>query len=774
MNSKKRRQLAAILFIDLVGYTAMMQKNESESLAKLDRFTNKLQETVPDHGGKILNDYGDGCLCSFQSSVDAVKCALIIQLYLLDYDIYARIGIHIGDVIEQNGNIFGDGVNVASRIESIGVGGSILFSNQVAKYLKSHPNLISQSLGSFHFKNVDDPIEVFALTNDGLAVPDKNKIDGKLQIEKSRAPKSNSYFFLGFLIIAAILFFFYSSETQFDEPGWVPSDQKSIAVLPFANLESKESNDYFSEGMMEEILTQLQQINELKVKSRTSVMVYENVVKRPRRIGQELDVAYLLEGSVRRYDDFVKVKVSLLDVKDENNLWSNQYEGKIETSSILDFQNDIAEKIGISLKAEITPNEKAKIQKLATKSEAAYDFYLRGNYYFNRQTFFNETNSIKALAMYQAAVTEDSTFVLAHLAMAACHRYIYFYRFDVQENRILEAKEHLKIALSLDPELPEAMVEKAWQYYHFDRNYEEAISILVETKPKSPKDIHIYSGLGSCYKRQGFLEKSEQEYIQALTLDPGNRILLVNIAQATEHDRNYRKTIEYLDRLIAFEPENAVGYSLKARALINGSWDLQQASQLLANSSNERGFLNKLQKYRVLFGSRDYEAAIEFLNRTEESTFYDGQNDYIPIDLFYALCYRKLHDDSAQVDYALNGVKFLKQKIEQSPNDFRFVKALALCYALANEKSLALKYAKESIELMPTKKDILLHSFAQNALLEVYIINQQYDEAVNQIDRMMKMPGHLTTALLKNDPMYDELQGLLAFQKVIDRYDLKG
>ena len=188
ISSSQQRRLAAILFTDIVGYTAMMQQNETEALTIIKRYTTVLKQSVTDHAGEVLNDYGDGSLCIFPSASNAVECALEMQYKLQeDPKVPLRIGLHIGEIFFEEGKILGDGVNLASRIQSIGQGSSILFSEEIQDKIKNNPKFRSVSLGSFEFKNVDKPINVFALSNDGLKVPERVKMEGKLKDKKAKS-----------------------------------------------------------------------------------------------------------------------------------------------------------------------------------------------------------------------------------------------------------------------------------------------------------------------------------------------------------------------------------------------------------------------------------------------------------------------------------------------------------------------------------------------------------------------------------------------------------
>jgi len=243
----QQRQLAAIMFTDIVGYTAMMQEDEQSAVAITKRYVSVLKQTAFLHGGEILNDYGDGSLCTFSSATEAIRCAMEIQQQLQDEPkVPLRIGLHIGEVFFEDGKIFGDGVNVASRIQSIGVANSILFSSEIGSKLANQPEFRMVSLGRFQFKNVTVPVEVFALTNEGLLVPDKGKIEGKLQ--EIKTGRNKNIFIATVLLFAVIAFFAYR---QYSHSKVFTGKEKSIAVLPFENISNDTLQQFFSDGTTE-------------------------------------------------------------------------------------------------------------------------------------------------------------------------------------------------------------------------------------------------------------------------------------------------------------------------------------------------------------------------------------------------------------------------------------------------------------------------------------------------------------------------------------------
>ena len=285
------RQLAAILFADIAGYTAIMQQDEQKALELINRFKEVLEKITAEYEGKIVQYFGDGCLLAFDSSAKSVECALALQKSFRDLpQVPVRIGLHLGDVIFRNKNVFGDGVNIASRIESLSVPGAVLMSKSIRDQVKNKADFQLISLGLFDFKNVEERIEVFALTNDGLIVPQRKKMEGKLKKKNLKKRNVIVTFLIALLIVAA----FYIYQIFIAQNDKAPD--KSIAVLPFVDMSAGKDQEYFSDGLSEELLNLLSKIPELKVIGRTSSFSFKGKNEDLRIIGEKLGVAHILEG----------------------------------------------------------------------------------------------------------------------------------------------------------------------------------------------------------------------------------------------------------------------------------------------------------------------------------------------------------------------------------------------------------------------------------------------------------------------------------------------
>jgi adenylate cyclase len=414
----QRRQLAAILFTDIVGYTALMQENEQKAVALIKHYNAALNRIVDLHNGKVLNYYGDGSLCTFPSVTEALNCAIGLQKELQsEPNVPLRIGLHVGEVFFEDKKALGDGVNVASRIQSLGQANTILFSKEIFDKIRNQPEFKSVSLGLFDFKNVDQPVEVFALANEGLSIPKRETMEGKLKPGLSKTNKAVRKKIIiaaaiGLLLVTA--FFIYSM--LFKKTGFT-GKEKSIAVLPFNNMSSDKENEYFSDGMTEEITTQLSKIADLKVIARTSAMVYKGSKKSIRQIAEELGVASVLEGSVQKIGNDIRITAQLIDAHTQEHIWAEKYDR--EFKEVFAIQSEVAKEIAYQLNAKLTKEEKKRIEKAPTDNPKAYEYYLQG--YQLHEKFFETLKPEyfeNSEAFFKKALDLDSNYALALAALA--------------------------------------------------------------------------------------------------------------------------------------------------------------------------------------------------------------------------------------------------------------------------------------------------------------------------------------------------------------------
>jgi adenylate cyclase len=373
----QQRHLAAILFTDIVGYTGLMQESEQNAVELIRHYNVSLNSIVALHEGKVMNYYGDGSLCTFPSATEALNCAIDLQKELQsDPHVPLRIGLHIGEVLYEDGKALGDGVNVASRVQSLGQANTILFSREMHDKIKNHPEFKSVSLGLFDFRNVDEPMEVFALANEGLVVPKKEQMSGKLKHNLGKRKKSiRKRIALAFYILVMLIVGVYIFSRYFNKQN--STVDNSIAVIPFLNMSNDIQQEYFAEGMMDEILNHLYKIGGLNVISRTSSMAYKDSKKTAREIASELGVGNILEGSVQKDGDRIRIRIQLINGKTDEHLWAETYNR--EFKDIFAIQSEIAKQVAASLKVKIDAGTESRIEYVPTENTSAYNLYLQAN-----------------------------------------------------------------------------------------------------------------------------------------------------------------------------------------------------------------------------------------------------------------------------------------------------------------------------------------------------------------------------------------------------------
>jgi adenylate cyclase len=499
------RRLAAILFADIAGYTALMQQDEQKALAQLEKFKAQVQIQVQAQRGELIQFYGDGCLAIFQSSVKAVTCASALQeQFQEEPQVPVRIGLHVGDIMLKEGNAYGNAVNIASRVESMGVPGAVLLSGSVRDQIRNQAEFELQKLGQFAFKNVEDPMSVYALANEGLAVPELKEMAGKGTVQ-SKPGKPNdtktlirslSIGFVGMLIALGIWMGI----------SWTNKESevldKSIAVLDFRNDSGDPANDYFCNGVRDDVLFQLQKMKDLKVVtslSRSGASIPENMAQ----LGEELGVAYLLTGSVRRSEKEVVITTRLVNAVDESQLWAERYQQVLSLENVFKIQGDIAEQIAASLQSQFDQTARNAASALPTQNEEAYEQYLKGRQQIKFIISANDSVFRKALKHYHKAVELDPDFAEALVEIGKCYEILYWWKLDPHDSTKAKAREYIQRALAVDPELPRARLRYAGQLYHFDRDYSGALAIMEPLRQVIPNEPELYIDLGAIYKRTG-------------------------------------------------------------------------------------------------------------------------------------------------------------------------------------------------------------------------------------------------------------------------------
>lgn len=531
------RQLAAILFADIQGFTSLMERDEAKAIQFRDKLKTYLNQEVTTHHGRILKFNGDGALCMFQSAIEAVHAAIALQrLMLLRPVVPLRIGIHEGDVVFEESDVYGDGVNIASRVESFAVPGGVFVSGRIYDDIKNQKDIEAISLGRYELKNVSAPVEIYAISNPGIVVPKSSQLSGK-------GRKTSAWRL--WVAAAALLLALMAGTLYWSFFRITPVIDKSIAVLPFVDMSANRDQEYFGDGLSEELLNELAQIPELKVIARTSSFSFKGSNVDLRVIGEKLGVAHILEGSVRKDKNNIRITAQLIRTADGVHLWSGTYDRAID--DIFKVQDEIAQAVVSQLVSTIL--EVSHQQQ--NNNPEAYNLILQGKYFAAKGSI---EGSLKALELFNKAYAIEPGNAKISALLSGVYADLtntsYYATIDGYTNAKLAAERAIKLDSKLaDGWLAEGRLkqkyEQDWEGAAADYNkayeldpengaiihrrasllrtlgkYDEAIALFKKLTEIDPVNTRAFSSLGITYVNAGHYDAAVKQFRNALELSP--------------------------------------------------------------------------------------------------------------------------------------------------------------------------------------------------------------------------------------------------------------
>lgn len=539
----KHRQLAAIMFTDIEGYTALMQQDESKALTIREKHRAVFEATTKTHNGQIIQYFGDGTLSVFNSAVEAVLCAISLQEQFLETPkVPVRIGIHVGDIIYDEEDIIGDAVNIASRIESCAVSGSVLISDKVHDQVRNHTDIKTTFLDAYEFKNVDNAIPIFAVANSNLIVPDAAKLKGKFkQVSLNQEKKKNNPFkkiIAALAIVAAALFIYFN----FLQPK-PPLDNLSIAVLPFDNLSTDSDSDIFSDGVTEDILTHLSKLKDLHVISRTSTAQYRNTQKNIKQIARELGVAYILEGSIRKYGNKIRVTAQLIDASSDEHLWAENYDRTL--TDIFAIQTEVSQEIVDALHINLTAEEREHLAAIPTQNIEAYKLFLQGRKEADKRNNQSIANSID---FYKEAITLDPNYAEAYAEIANSIYLQTYYGNRSPEEASKTARKYLDEAEKINSNISRIYSVKGL-INNIERKYDDAKADFEKAIQLSPNDLTARHQFSTFYYYTQQYDKQLEQAKIAYSLDPLSFATANSYLTALTSNEKYEEAEALIDKL---------------------------------------------------------------------------------------------------------------------------------------------------------------------------------------------------------------------------------
>ncbi len=571
MMPQQHRHLAAILFTDIVGYTHMMQEEEKYAVEVSLHYRSGLKKSVSAHHGEILNDYGDGSLCTFSSAFDALNAAIELQQQLrITPVVPLRIGLHIGEIFFEDGKVYGGGVNVASRIQSLGIGNSILISSAFHNNIKNHTEFKTVSIGQFHFKNVDEPMEVFALANPGLVVPKPNEIHGKLKDIPQKAGRLRRITVFSIVAILVSIAWYFSSHknAQKTTESSENLNVRSIAVLPFDDYSPKKDQAWFTDGMTDALITELSKISSLIVRSHTSVMQYKGTTKTVPQIANELNVDAVIEGSALKAGDSVRITAQLINSHDKH-LWANDYDAGME--DVLRLHHHLAQAIAKGINLVLSPADMARFTNPSKVNPAALEADLKGESILGYFETLNDLNN--AIVYFQQAVKLDTTFAKAYANLATAYWFYPFFGEKSPKDAWLLAEGPNRKALQLDPQSAIAYINQFNYLYYIKWDWDGAFRALSMAETLEPNNEPILHWLNQYYITSGKFGKAFETCEKIKHANPSDTFnYLWHIGFTQFHSRDIDGSLRTIDSALNLFPDNIGFLELK-------SWSLNVAGK---------------------------------------------------------------------------------------------------------------------------------------------------------------------------------------------------
>jgi TolB-like protein/Flp pilus assembly protein TadD len=549
--------------------------------------------------------------------------------------------------------------------------------------------------------------------------------------------------------------------------------EKSIAVLPFQNLSDEKENAYFADGMQDDILTNLSKIGDLKVISRMSVMSYRgDALRNAREIGKALGVATLLEGSVRRIGNRVRVNVQLINANNDEHIWAEDYDRDL--TDVFAIQTDLAQKIAAALQAKLSPNEKARLDHRPTQNPDAYLLFVQAHDYASQRDMFRDT-SLKAEPLFEQAIKLDPNFALAFAGLSMVESWAY-HSFEPIPARREKARLNADEALRLQPDLPEGHLALGFSYYYGDRDYERALAEFDIARRGLPNDAQAYLAIGSIQRRQGKWTESTANLEKAATLDPKNTNLLINLCYSYMALRNFETAGKMLDRIIASSPQSFQARALKGFMAVLWKGDLSAAKKVFSSvpPENDESGLTTWARAWILTLERKFPEALQVLERFRGETMYTTTTAPCPKAFAEGLIHL-LQGDKTKARAEFEIAREISEKLlREAPGDAARHAQHGLILATLGQKQEAVAEGKRAVELLPESQDALDGPQCTSALAQIYACTGEFDEAFRLLDHLFAVPNNLTIPMFKLDPVWDPLRKDPRYQALIDKYSTKS
>jgi TolB-like protein/class 3 adenylate cyclase/Tfp pilus assembly protein PilF len=773
-----RLEVAHVLFIDIVGYSKLSineQRAVVDELTTIVRGSDQYQKA--EAAGRLIKiPTGDGMALVFYTSQEApAQCAIEISGALKEHPrLQVRMGVHSGPVsgvMDVNGhaNLAGAGINIAQRVMDCGDAGHILVSKHVAEDLEEyeHWRPLLHDLGTCEVKH-GMRVAIANLFGDVVGNPQLPK---KFQALKKHSARMRWAGTAAALLVLAAIVAGLAIFSRYRMRSALAAPEKSIAVLPFENLSEDKANAYFADGIQDEILTRLSKIADLKVISRTSTQHYKSAPENLPEIARQLGVAHVLEGSVQKSGDAVRVNVQLIKAANDSHLWADTYDRRL--TDIFSVESEVAKAIAEQLRAKLTGREEQVIAAKPTDNPEAYDAYLRGLAY-TLKTQNTPANALGAQKYLREAVRLDPKFALSWALLSYVDS-VGYTSLSLQPTVALreEARQAAETALTLQPNLGEAVLAKGYYHYSCLKDYDTAVGYFEQARQLLPNSSRIPESLAFVERRRGQWDRSESYFNEAERLDPRNVSILTQHALSYMELRRFPEALRKFDQVLDITPDDLDTLVLKA-AIAQAEGDLPRASAILAPlhpATDDSGTL-EIQAYQAILERRPAQIIPrlkEILAKPDPALgFYNGE-----LRFWLGWAQEVAGDNAAAQESWQQARSELEPFLKKQSKNVGLIADLTLINMGLGDKAAALALSEQAMAANPIEKDAVDGPIPIEILARVAARVGEPDRAITALQKLLSIPYNgalaaapLTPALLRLDPMFDPLRNDPRFQKL--------
>lgn len=633
------------------------------------------------YNGTLIKELGDGVLATFENAEDALNASLEIQKeWHSRGEISLRIGLHCGDVIFDRGDVYGDAVNIASRIQSIGVPSCVLFSKQLKSLIDTEDKFPSVKLGEFKLKNVDRGLILFALSTEPLVVPRREQMISTIRYQERKTWR----YWVGIGLLISIIAFLIWFINWGEPTSW--TKDKSIAVLPLKNLNADPNKEYFSDGLTEDIITQLSKINSLRVISRTSTVLYKNSQESNPEIALALGVSTLLEGSVQWSGERLRIRVQLIDANSNQTIWAETFDLEM-IEDLFEVQSRIASEIATKLQAEVTLSEIDQINQKPTSSFEAYEQYLKGrSQYYEYQL----TNNESAIVSFKEAIKIDSTFSLAWAGLGDAYAQK-FGIFDYSNIWLDSSLYAGNMAIKLDPRLAEGYKAMGVAFY-YNNQYKLALEFLEKAVEISPNHAQAIGNLATVYFITGQLDKSLDLQRKAAGLNPRSFIPFQILGWNYRLFENQDQAQYWLKKSLSIKPSFDTYEQLGLSFLAEGKTDsVQSVINQVRSLSNDNPSIAQVAGI-LSYMNRDYKNAENYLIQSLEEKEDWESDPYFLAPIYLASIFQSQGKFEEANNFVNKKLDEYTKELEEENADKEFAIFAASLYLMKKDKEKAMEY----------------------------------------------------------------------------------